>query len=120
MPPRSKAQKDHLAAIRALRAQEGGSGSSVSTHETLDLELQTAREAQDSAEIALELVKEQLHAEKDHSKNLTYALCLERQKVTRTKAAKAISQANAAEAQSSLENLESQFQQLTLKNEQLE
>jgi hypothetical protein len=120
MPPRSKAQKDHLAAMRALRAQEGGSGLSVSTCETCDFELQTAREAQDSAETALELVEEQLHAEQDRSKSLSYALCLERQKVTRTKAAKAISHANVAEAQSSFKELESQFQQLTLKNEQLE
>jgi hypothetical protein len=45
---------------------------------------------------------------------------MERQKTTRTKAAKAISEANTAEAQSSLEELEDQFQQLTLKTEKLE
>jgi hypothetical protein len=123
MPPRSKAQKEHLAAMRALRFQEGGSGPSVSTHETLarkTLELQTARAAQESAEIALEQTEEQLLAEQDHSKDLYHALRMERQKATRTKAAKAISEANTAEAQSSLEELEDQFQQLTLKNEQLE
>jgi hypothetical protein len=123
MPPRSKAQKEHLAAMRVLRFQEGGPGSSALTHETPagnDFELQMARAAQDSAEIALELVEEQLHAEQDHSKDLYHALCMERQKATRTRAAKAISDANVAEAQSSLEELEVQLQQLTFKNEQLE
>jgi endonuclease/exonuclease/phosphatase (EEP) superfamily protein YafD len=123
MPPGSKAQKEHLAAMGALRLQEGGSGPSVSTHETLarrTLELRTARAAQESAEIALEQIGEQLHTEQDHSKDLYHALCMQRQKATRAKAAKAISEANTAEAQSSLEKLEDQFQQLTLKNKQLE
>ena len=52
---------------------------------------------------------------------LTYnTLHVERRKVTRTKAAKANAEAHAAEVQISLEELEDQLEQLTLKNEQLE
>ena len=83
-------------------------------------EIQRAQAAQHTAESALEEVHAQLQEEHENAGRLYKALRVEWQKVSRTKAAKAHAEANAAEAQSSLTQLEDQFEQLTLKNEQLE
>lgn len=109
--------------MSAQRLQEGGPGPSTLLQgaPTADhLELQQAKAAQDAAETILEETEVQLDAQIDCSKDLYRALRMERQKVSRAKAAKAQAQENAAEAQSSLEQLEEQLEQLTLKNKQLE
>lgn len=122
-PKRSQAQKNHLANIRALRVQEGGSGSSVLSQngsEGESLEIQKAVLAKNAAELALENAQTQLEIEISHSKDLYRALRVEKQKVSRVKAAKTKAEMAAAEAQSSFEQLEDQFEQLTFKNEELE
>jgi hypothetical protein len=122
MPPRSKAQKAQLLAVRTQHLQAGESSSSplVSTEVEDHLEIQSAIAARNAAEEKLAQVEDQLQAKSDDSKNLYKALCAEKQRLVRAQAAKANAEANAAETQSSFEQLESQFEQLTLKNEQLE
>jgi len=117
-PKRSMAQKEQLLAIRALRQQEGGHGPSNVADDALGAE--RARLAQLAAEGALDHTRLQLEAEHDHAKGLYQALRVERRKVLRIKSAKEQAEASAAEAQSSLANLEDQFQHLSLRNEYLE
>jgi hypothetical protein len=121
-PRRTQAQKEQWIAMNLERRQGGGSGpSTVAQHTSAaDLELQRVIAAHDATKTALEDTKAQLHAESEHSKDLYQALRMERQKVSRNKAAKAHAQASATEAQSGVEQLEEQLEQLTLKNEQLE
>ena len=107
-----------MSAIRAIHLQEGGSGTQVMAQDIPDTncpEIQAALSAQITAETALEETQAELQAQIDHSKDLYKALCVERQKVSRTKAAKAHAEAIADEAQSSLELLEEQFEQADTK-----
>jgi hypothetical protein len=120
---RSHAQKEHLAAIRALRQQEGGPGPSGVIPEDLlatQQQLQSAESARDNAQLALQRTKAKLEAEHSHSKDLYRALRVETRKVSRNQAAKANAEACAAETQQAMEGMELQLQQLTLKNDQLE
>src|SRR5271154_2532080 len=102
-PIRSQGRKEQFAAMKAQRHQDGGPGPSTLPQDasTADyLELQKAKAAQNAAETVLEKTEVQLDAQIDHSKNLYRALPMERQKVSRTKAAKAQAQECATEAQS--------------------
>lgn len=117
-PKRSLAQKKQLVAMSAQRRQEGGSGTFISVPDSV--EIQRAKDAQNAAECALEKAQAQLHAEHAHVKNLYHDLRMERQKVGRAKEAKEKAEANVAEAQDGLEQLQAKFEDLTLKNEELE
>jgi len=110
-----------MIALNAKRHQEGGSGPSVEVAPAeSNPDLQKAHAAQTALQISLETTQAQLQASHEHSADLYRALRVERRTVTRTKAAKANAEAHAAEAQISVEELEDQLEQLTLKNEQLE
>ena len=110
-----------MLAMSAKRRQEGGPGPLVEVAPAeSNLGLQEAHAAQDALQVSLEATQTQLQASQEHSADLYKALRVERRKVTQTKAAKANAEAHAAEVQISLEELEDQLEQLTLKNEQLE
>src|SRR4051794_35297203 len=103
--------------MRSQRIQEGGPGPSFLNEDRSEMQAdQTAQAAQ----IDLKKKDTQLQAQIETSKALYESLCLERRKVSRSKTAKMLAEANAAEAQSSLEDLGHKFEQLTFKHEQLE
>src|SRR5437879_2101752 len=98
-PRRSKTQKEGLINACAHCHQDGGSGSLDLTQDDqpmINPELQRALKAQTKEENALVITEAQLQAELAYSKELYRSLCVERQKVTRIKAAKANAEANAA------------------------
>jgi hypothetical protein len=119
-PRRTQAQKEHLAAMRAQRCQDGGPGVSVQREDVESEEILELKAAQKTAEDALEKVKAQLQAEQDYRDDLTRELRVERRKVLRVKTAKDRAETSAADAQNSVEVLEEKIAQLTLQNEQLE
>src|SRR3954454_14719976 len=118
-PRRSKTQKEGLINARAHRHQDGGSDSLDLTQDDQPVVNPELQRAQTKAENALVIIEAQLQAELAHSKELYRSLRVERQKVTRTKAAKANAEADAAAAKEALGELEEQMEQLTLRNEQL-
>jgi hypothetical protein len=118
-PYRTKAQKQQFIAMSALRRQEGGPGHVVAD-EPVPVEVQRAQAAQVAAESALEDAQALLQEEHEHSKKLYQTLRNERRKTSRVRSANELAEANLLETQHHLKQLEDDFAQLTLKNQQLE
>ena len=78
------------------------------------------QEAPAALQASLGATQTQLQVLQEHSADLYRALHVERRKVAQTKVAKTNAEAHAAEVQITLDDLEDQLEQLTLKNEQLE
>jgi uncharacterized membrane-anchored protein YhcB (DUF1043 family) len=110
MPKRSSAQRSHLAAARAQRRQDGGSGPSMSTLNAAFAaqaeQLRAVQSALDYAQQTLDETREELEQEKVHSASLYSSLRVVRHKQQRTAASKTAALEKSMENMSLMDQLQ--------------